>query len=140
MENRPHWTLSEAVARTDVSRSTLRRKTLAGDFPNSYKNGAGVWMYPLEDLLAAGIKVRSPEPPGWKLSVVSEQPPEQTPLDAEIAQLRLDIAVERERCAGLEAQLALSKQGQMDLRQALHIIEPLKPAQEPPLRKRRWFG
>lgn len=126
MENRPHWTLSETIARTTVSRSTLRRYTDAGKFPNSYKTQGGVWMYPVEDLLAAGIRMRPSEQPERHLSVVTDQPPEQPAATAELARLRLDLAVERERNAGLQEQLALAKQGQSDLRQALHILEPPK--------------
>jgi predicted DNA-binding transcriptional regulator AlpA len=38
MTNRPAWTLTEAVQRTGISRSTLRRYLDAGRFPNAYKD------------------------------------------------------------------------------------------------------
>lgn len=56
-----HWTITEAVERTNASNSTIRRYRAQDKFPNAYKDSDGVWKYPVEDLLAAGIKILSTE-------------------------------------------------------------------------------
>lgn len=51
---RPSWTLSEAVERTEASRSTLKRLIASNAFPGAYKDTRGRWLIPLNDLIAAG--------------------------------------------------------------------------------------
>lgn len=127
---RPAWRLSEAVERTNASRSTLRRHLESGRFPNAYKDGSGAWRFPIEDLLAAGVSMlkSKPEVP---VSVFAEQPPEQPMSNPgqRIMELEHQLALERERSAGL-ARLAESAQAHTDsLRTALRMIEGTKSEQ-----------
>lgn len=127
---RPAWRLSEAVERTNASRSTLRRHLENGRLPNAYKDTSGAWRFPLEDLLAAGVSLlkSNPEVP---VSVLSEQPVEQ-PMSNQaqrIAELEQQLAVERERSAGLERLATFAHERAEDLRMALRMIEGTKPEQ-----------
>lgn len=127
---RPAWRLSEAVERTNASRSTLRRHLENGRLPNAYKDTSGAWRFPLEDLLAAGVSLlkSNPEVP---VSVLSEQPVEQPMSNhaLRIAELEQQLAVERERSAGLERLAAFAHERAEDLRMALRMIEGTRPEQ-----------
>ena len=54
MNQRPSWTLSEAIERTSASRATLKRLLAADGLPNAYKDQRGRWRIPITDLIAAG--------------------------------------------------------------------------------------
>lgn len=54
MNQRPSWTLSQAVERTKASRTTLKRLIASNAFPGAYKDTRGRWLIPLNDLIAAG--------------------------------------------------------------------------------------
>lgn len=127
---RPAWRLSEAVERTNASRSTLRRHLENGRLPNAYKDSSGAWRFPVEDLLAAGVSMLKSESVN-QVSVSTEQPTEQ-PLsnhDQRIAELEQQLAVERERSAGLERLAAFAHERAEDLRMALRMIEGTRPEQ-----------
>ena len=123
---RPAWRLSEAVERTNASRSTLRR--------HLENDNSGAWRFPIEDLLAAGVSMLKSNPDN-PVSVSTEQPPEQSPEQPmsnhgqRIMELEHQLALERERSAGL-ARLADSAQAHADsLRTALRMIEGTKSEQ-----------
>ncbi|MGA7205276.1 MAG: helix-turn-helix domain-containing protein [Specibacter sp.] len=127
---RPAWRLSEAVERTNASRSTLRRHLENGRLPNAYKDTSGAWRFPVEDLLAAGVSMLKSDSMN-PVSVSTEQPPEQ-PLSnhaQRIAELEQQLAVERERSAGLERLAAFAHERAEDLRMALRMIEGTRPEQ-----------
>lgn len=127
---RPAWRLSEAVERTNASRSTLRRHLESGRLPNAYKDSSGAWRFPIEDLLAAGVSMLTSNPDN-PVSMLSEQPAEQ-PLSnhaQRIAELEQHLAVERERSAGLERLAAFAHERAEDLRMALRMIEGTRPEQ-----------
>lgn len=159
---RPAWTLSEAAERTGVSRSTLRRYREGGKFPNAYKAIDGQWKIPMEDLLAAGLRVSDPAlgapaeqavPPAQ--SMPTEQPngqaqPAQDATVERVRELESLLAVERARVEGLERLAAAAEANTADLRMALRVLESGRPTpvSEPaheqptehaqPVRKRRW--
>ncbi len=56
---RPRYPLSKAAEMTGVSLSTIKRKRVAGDFPNAEQAEHGTWLVPVEDLLAAGLHLNS---------------------------------------------------------------------------------
>ena len=125
--NRPAWTISEAVERTEASRSTIRRYRDAGKFPHSYKDSKGVWRFPLEDLLAAGLQVTAPAQ-----SEHMDQPTEHDHTSAEhvtesllnkVTELERALAVEQARNAGLERLAQAAQENVLDLRRALRMIE-----------------
>lgn len=125
--NRPAWTISEAVERTGASRSTIRRYRDAGKFPHAYKDSTGVWRFPLEDLLAAGLQIIDPAQ-AERESKASEQvqpEPEQvsTSLLNKVTELERALAVEQARNAGLERLAQAAQENVLDLRRALRMLE-----------------
>ena len=128
---RPAWTLTEAVERTGASRSTLRRYRDAGKLPNAYKDTAGSWRFPVEDLLAAGLKLTDPahheqvSTPNGHAQPTPEQP---TPeLQVKVLELEKALAVEKARNEGLERIAAAAQANAEDLRRALRMLEVSKP-------------
>lgn len=131
--NRPAWTISEAVERTGASRSTIRRYRDAGKFPHAYKDSGGVWRFPLEDLLASGLKLIDPAQ-AEHVDTVSEQgqaEPEQVSneLLSKVTELERALAVERARNEGLERLAQAAQENVIDLRRALRMLEVSRPEQ-----------
>lgn len=125
---RPAWTLTEAVERTGASRSTLRRYRDAGKFPHAYKDQSGVWRFPLEDLLAVGL--RPVEPASEHVQgPASEQPADSTA--EQLSKLEHALRAERERADNAERLAASYQQNAEDLRRALRMLEAgtVKPEQ-----------
>jgi len=66
---RPELTVTEAAKAAGVDRRTIRRRLDADDFPNAHRDtgkqgpGSGPWLIPVEDLLAAGLKLHQPSGP-----------------------------------------------------------------------------
>jgi DNA-binding transcriptional MerR regulator len=134
--NRPAWTISEAVERTGASRSTIRRYRESGKFPHSYKDSSGVWRFPLEDLLAAGLKLIDPAQ-AEQLTMPTEQVqnmPEQVSAEllSKVTELERALAVERARNEGLERLAQAAQENVIDLRRALRMLEAGKGEQVTP--------
>lgn len=137
--SRPSWTLSEAADLCSVSRSTVRRYREAGKFPHAFKDSAGVWKVPLEDLLAVGWTTSAsatdmPSEPA--LSVPTVEPANHA-ADERIKELERALELERAK-ADAAAELAASyRENINDLRHALRMIEAPKvltverPEQDP---------
>lgn len=127
MVNRPAWTISEAVERTGASRSTIRRYRDAGKFPSAFKDSAGVWRVPIEDLLAAGLSVNGPA----RLDQVNQVSEHASPIPEHVAEtlrekvneLERALAVEQAKNEGLTRAAAAAEQNARDLRQALRMLE-----------------
>lgn len=131
--NRPAWTISEAVERTGASRSTIRRYRDAAKFPHAYKDTAGIWRVPIEDLLAAGLKVSDPAQ-AEQVNQPSDQAhpePDQAAqsLREQVAELERALAVEQARNEGLERLAQAAQDNARDLRQALRMLEVSRPEQ-----------
>lgn len=131
--NRPAWTISEAVERTGASRSTIRRYRDAGKFAHAFKDSAGVWRVPIEDLLAAGLSVSDPARVE-QVSQVNEQvqPAHEqatVTLREKVTELERALAVEQARNEGLQRAAAAAEQNARDLRQALRMLEVSRPEQ-----------
>jgi hypothetical protein len=68
-ESRPELTVTEAAKAAGVDRRTIRRRLDADDFPNAHRDTgkqgpeSGPWLIPVEDLLAAGLKLHQPTGP-----------------------------------------------------------------------------
>lgn len=121
-----------------MSRSTIRRRREAGDFPNATQDAKGAWLVPITDLLAAGLHPGSPTPPTVEVEQAQGAQDEMRDLRAlletERAQRRAAEQIAEERGRALD-----------DLRSALRMIEARKPeavelttTQEPPKRRRWW--
>lgn len=126
--NRPAWTLTEAVERTGASRSTIRRYREAGKFPNAYKDTAGAWRFPLEDLLAVGLSPSEParERAQSKASEQGQSTPTEQSSSASAEQVsKLEQALRNERTRADNAErLAASYLANVeDLRRALRMLE-----------------
>lgn len=101
-------TMSEAAEQCVVSRSTIRRRQEAGDFPNAYKDGEGAWRIPIRDLQLAGLKPGKPSLP----DAVSEPPAQErarlVEVNAgELALLREQLVDTQKRNAFLEGQASM---------------------------------
>ncbi len=57
---RPSYSLTQAAKMTGVSLSTIKRRRMAGAFPNAHQDDAGTWLIPVGDLLAAGLHLNRP--------------------------------------------------------------------------------
>ncbi|EST17892.1 hypothetical protein M877_39990 (plasmid) [Streptomyces niveus NCIMB 11891] len=53
----------EAAAACGVSRTTIRRRREAGDLPNAVQDDVRGWLIPVDDLLAAGLRLHAPTAP-----------------------------------------------------------------------------
>lgn len=133
------WTLSVAATECGVSKSTIKRRLAAGDFPNAAKGARGAWTVPVTDLIAAGLEPGRPSPPdelaqvtdpdhrpsglghdrGHDLSQLGSNP------DTErIHELELDLTQERERARSLTQANADLRSHIDDMRMAMRMIEP----------------
>lgn len=121
--NRPAWTLTEAVERTGASRSTIRRYREAGRFPNAYKDTTGVWRFPLEDLLAVGLKPSAPA--REHASEYTTMPNDHVdPAHAEqVSKLEQALREERARADNAERLAASYLANVEDLRRAMLMLE-----------------
>lgn len=63
MNTRPSWTITRAATECGVSRDTTKRRRAAGEFPNTHQDQQGRWLIPIDDLIAAGLRPRTPTPP-----------------------------------------------------------------------------
>lgn len=148
----------EAAERCGVSKSTVRRYRESNKFPNAWKDQAGAWKIPLEDLLAVGWSPIDPT-----LSTPAE--PVQESANERIAELERALELERVKREAAERIAAQTQANLADLRTALKMLEgqavsaperayeqPMStPAEQPALRppeqaaepaeqpKRRWW-
>ena len=142
MSDRPSWTLSEAVERMEVSRSTLRRRLEAGAFPNAAQDPGGAWRVPLPDLLAAGFRARST----WKNDTLTElaQPEDDLAhdhaheLQTRINTLEQDLLIERAHRQAAERVAEAERNRAETALMALRMLEPPGTARPAPGR-RQWF-
>lgn len=137
-----HWTLATASTHCGVSKSTLKRRLAADDFPNAIKNSHGMWMVPVTDLIAAGLKPGRPSPPDdlTQVTDLDHEPPDlghdlgqhgPTPSQAgphpgssRITELEHDLAQEQERVRSLTQANTDLRTHIEDLRAAMRMLEP----------------
>ena len=117
MTDRPAFSLKAAAAACGVSLFTIRRRREAGEFPNALMTEAG-WRIPVEDLLAAGLRVNAPTPP--------EAERGSDPAGGDLAQALADLARERQARELAEAEarhlreiVALKEDHLQDVRRAM---------------------
>lgn len=136
--NRPAFSRSQAADVTGASRSTIKRRHLAGDFPNAYKGTDGQWRIPIEDLIAAGYDVNRTVKDGSTTRTygpahdLGPKPEvDVTALINRLAGAESALAVEREKNIGLQ-NLNSEILKRADLAEkALLMIEAKKPEPEP---------
>jgi excisionase family DNA binding protein len=113
---RPVLTITEAAQAAGVDRRTVRRRLDAGELPNAWREDGdeGPWRIPVEDLMAAGLRLHAPTPPSAPQDTArgSVPPPAPVRTPDELSQWRERalvaeaVAAERERTiTGLELAL-----------------------------------
>lgn len=119
--SRPAWTIAEAVDRTGVSASTLRRAVRSDKVPGAYKDTNGAWRLPVEGLIEAGYPPLS----GASVGVQREPTPKTSPEGDE------DLA---QRVRELEADLRAARAEREAAQQIAHAHEQRAEAAERALR------
>ncbi|ATL80257.1 helix-turn-helix domain-containing protein [Streptomyces malaysiensis] len=129
---RPRLSQKEAAAACGVSLSTIRRYRDGGRFPGAERDPVRGWLIPVEDLLAAGLRVNAPAPPDEQPVSEGDRSPA-----APAAELLSELAQERHRRQLAEAEAqhlreTVTRQDEhlADLRRSLLALAP-GPAAEP---------
>lgn len=95
---RPMLTQREAATACGVSRTTIRRRREAGDLPNAVQDPQRGWLIPVEDLLAAGLRLHAPTGPDVPAPPAGDggdrQEPDAVALQAALDQARREHARE----------------------------------------------
>ncbi|GAA2639890.1 helix-turn-helix domain-containing protein [Streptomyces axinellae] len=112
MSDRPMLTQRQAADACEVSRTTIRRRREEGAFPNAVLS-EGTWRIPVEDLLAAGLRLHAPAPPdpghddGQEEAAAGvgagESPGHTMATLTEVERLRAELAELRREAAEAEA-------------------------------------
>jgi hypothetical protein len=126
---RPTFGLTEAAKLTGTSRSTIKRKLAAGEFPGAAKDEDGVWRFGPDDLLAAGLKLRTPADAGRSRDD-EDQDDDNAELLDRIADLERLLTLERVRREAAELVVAATEKRAETAERALLMLEA-RPAQVP---------
>ncbi|MFF0408679.1 helix-turn-helix transcriptional regulator [[Kitasatospora] papulosa] len=140
MSSRPMLTQREAAAACGVSRTTIRRRREAGDLPGAVQDPVRGWVIPVDDLLAAGLRLHAPSPPDEVvLANVQERPVAEeqgaAALRAELERVRHEHALAvaeaehgrllaQAEAQHLREQLAARGEHIADLQRALKALMP----------------
>ncbi|WP_406016356.1 helix-turn-helix domain-containing protein [Streptomyces sp. NBC_00984] len=97
---RPMLTQREAATACGVSRTTIRRRREDGDLPGAVQDPKREWLIPIDDLLAAGLRLHAPAPPDAPTTQAGPteddgQEHDDVMLRAELARVRQELAAER---------------------------------------------
>ena len=92
--DRMHLTISEAVARTGLSQSTVQRRIDSGAYPKAVKGPDGRYRIPVQDLIDWG-DYRHDQPS----QAEREAEAKARSLEAQVASLTTDLAASREQTA-----------------------------------------
>lgn len=121
---RPTFGLTEAAKLTGTSRSTIKRKLAAGDFPNATKDEDGTWRFSPGDLLAAGLKLRTPaDAAGRSRRDDEDQDDEAAELLDRISDLERLLTIERVRREAAEQVAAEREKRAETAERALLMLE-----------------
>ncbi|MEU5492337.1 helix-turn-helix domain-containing protein [Streptomyces sp. NPDC020196] len=124
MSSRPMLTQREAAAACGVSRTTIRRRREAGDLPGAVQDPVRGWVIPVDDLLAAGLRLHAPSPPD---KVASPGPQERPvgPVAQEQDAVELRAELERVRHEHALAVAEAEHGGLLAQAEAQHLREQL---------------
>jgi len=143
-------TIKQAVFETQTSESTIKRRLRAGVFPNAGQDTDGLWLIPVTDLVAAGLrpgKRAKPDPLPTQVNQLEN-------LHVENAELRTRVAVaealagERERIIGVQERMLRMLEAGRPVPAAepphldpVPVIQGQPRAEEPPeaTEKRGWL-
>lgn len=113
----------------------MRRRLAEGAFPNAVRDEAGAWTIPVEDLLAAGLRLgrpsRPPDPVTGEVSGSTEQGdhgPVSGVLADRVHELETLLSLERERRQGAER---VAEERQRHLQTALTALRMLEAGPRP---------
>ncbi|MFI7278613.1 helix-turn-helix domain-containing protein [Streptomyces sp. NPDC049879] len=137
--DRPRLTIREAADACGVSPSTIRRRRERGDLPGAVLDPARGWLVPVEDLLAAGLRLHAPAPAdaepgtagavpggasaGAGAEVVAE-------LRARLAEAEAARRVAEVEAEGLREAVRRADAHLADVRRALLALTPAPPAED----------
>ncbi|MEU5838601.1 helix-turn-helix domain-containing protein [Streptomyces diacarni] len=121
MSNRPMLSQQEAADRCGVSRTTIRRHHREGRLPNTVVDDDGAWHIPVEDLLAAGLRLNAPAPPDGTPNPSQDNDREADGASSEVARLRSELAEARERL--IESEAGRRAAEEVRTAQAAHIAD-----------------
>lgn len=126
---RPKWTISEVIANTELSASTIRRYRAAGKFPNAKQDEkTKTWLYPVDDLLAAQVPMKKTvsSPKVNMSSEQGEQRQKSVTMSSEHEQLNTPehpLNIANKRISELEKKLAVEEAINEGLRGQIEILE-----------------
>lgn len=145
MTDRPAWTLARAAKECGVSRDTIKRRRIAGAFPNAYQGERGAWLIPITDLLAAGFQptMSKPDEP-QQLDVEAERAAVNPGRDDRVTELEHQNELLRVQLESQTQLRAMADQVADDLRRSLRMLEAAPTPQPAPVEpdpppKRRWW-
>ena len=125
------FTMTEAAQATGTSRSTMKRKLAAGEFPDAAKDADGVWRFSQGDLLAAGLKLRAPAAAGPSRCDDKDQgDDEAAELLDRIADLERLLTIERVRRESAE-QVAAEREKRAVMAERALLMPVDRPVQLP---------
>lgn len=127
---RPTFGLTEAAKLTGTSRSTIKRKLAAGEFPNATKGEDNAWRFSPGDLLAAGLQLRSPADAGRSRRDDEDQDDDVAELLDRIADLDRLLTIERVRREAAE-QVAAEREKRAETAERALLMLEARPSQVP---------
>ena len=144
---RTRLTITQAAEAAQVSRVTIRRYLEGGRFPGAEQARRGKvteWRIPIEDLLAAGLRLNAPTKPDQASGPAAAPALVDGELAAEVERLRRELADERARRQVAEAVADERARALDDFRMVFRALPPA-PDPEPAAptadrRRRRLFG
>ncbi|WP_187281723.1 helix-turn-helix transcriptional regulator [Streptomyces sp. gb1(2016)] len=123
MSSRPMLTQREAAAACGVSRTTIRRRREAGDLPGAVQDPVRGWVIPVDDLLAAGLRLHAPSPPDKTAPAGTQERPVATVAEEQsTAALRAELERVRHEHALAVAQ---AEHGRLLAQAEAHLREQL---------------
>lgn len=127
---RPTFGLTEAARLTGTSRSTIKRKLAAGEFPNATKGEDNAWRFSPGDLLAAGLKLRTPAEVARNRDDEDQADDEAAELLDRIADLERLLTIERVRREAAE-QVAAEREKRAETAEWALLMLEARPSPVP---------
>lgn len=117
-----------------MSRDTIKRRRIAGAFPNAYQGERGAWLIPITDLLAAGFQptMSKPDEP-QQLDVEPERAAVNPGRDDRVTELEHQNELLRVQLESQTQLRAMADQVADDLRRSLRMLEAAPTPQPAPV-------
>lgn len=119
---RPVLSQREAAAACGVHLSTIRRYREAGRFGGARRDPVRGWLIPVEDLLAAGLRVHAPTPPDGSGEGEQPSPAQVAELERELLEMRHARDLARAEARHLREQVTRQDESLRLLWQAMRAL------------------